>query len=80
MARGWESKAVEAQQDQSVGAQPKGNAGPVTPGELEKRSRRATLALARARAAADLARARTPAHREMLQQALDALDRQLREH
>jgi hypothetical protein len=77
MARGWESKAVEAQQEQSIGDKGRQTPAAVTPEELERRSRRATLALARACAAADLQRARTPAHRAMLQEALDSLDRQL---
>ena len=78
MARGWESKAVEAQQELSVVEQGAGKEE-ITPEEREQRSRRSTLALARARAAADLEKARTPAHREMLQKALAALDRQLTE-
>jgi len=79
MARGWESKAIEAQQEQSIGEKRGPAQAVVRPEELERRSKRATLALARARAAADLQRARTPAHRAMLQQALDSLDRQLEE-
>lgn len=79
MARGWESKAIEAQQEQSAGDWSRTHHKTATPEETEKRARRATLELARARAAADLHRARTPAHKAMLQQALDSLDRQLAE-
>jgi hypothetical protein len=79
MARGWESKAVEAQQEQSAADRGKADTTPVTPEEVRRRSRRATLALARARVAADLERATTPAHRAMLQHALEDLDRQLSE-
>jgi hypothetical protein len=79
VARGWESKAVEAQQEQSIGDRARPEHAPVTRDELERRSKRATLALARARAAADLQHARSPAHRAMLQRALDSLDRQLEE-
>lgn len=75
MARGWESKAVESQQEQ--GREKASEKTVVTPEELERRSKRGILMLARARAAADLARARTAAHRAMLEETLAALDRQL---
>lgn len=77
MARGWESKAVESQQEDAVRAT--ADEKVVTPEELEKRARRGTLRLARARAVADLARAKTPAHRAMLEQMLSAIDQQLSE-
>jgi hypothetical protein len=76
MARGWESKGIEAQQEQSANDQGKARTAPVTPEELARRAKQATLALARARAAADLGRARTAAHRQMLERALAELDRQ----
>jgi hypothetical protein len=79
MARGWESKAIEAQQEESAREKASAGTTAVTPQEMESRSKRATLTLARARVAADLERARTPAHRAMLQQAIDSLDRQLAE-
>jgi hypothetical protein len=75
MARGWESKSVEAQQQDADGAAPK--AHPRSPAERERGARRRTLELARARAAADLARARTPAHRQMLEAAIADLDADL---
>lgn len=75
MARGWESKAVEAQQEEAF------RESPIRSGERAEpaaaRARRATLELARARARADLAAARVPAHRTMLERALAALDEQL---
>jgi hypothetical protein len=77
MARGWESKAIEAQQEQSEGEKGRQNAPAMTAEEIQRRSRRATLELARARVFADLQRARTPAHRAMLQDALASLDHQL---
>ena len=76
MARGWESKSVEAQQadrDQPPDAQ-----GPASAEEAARVARRRVLELARARAIADLARARSDAHRRMLEQAIRALDDQLR--
>jgi len=78
MARGWESKAVEAQQEQAQRERGAAKDAP-SPEDLERRSRRGTLTLARKRAEADLERAKTPAHRAMLEEALAALDRQLQE-
>ena len=51
--------------------------GNLTPEEQANLARRHSLELARARAAADLARATVPAHRKMLEQAIAALDEQL---
>lgn len=76
MARGWESKSVEAQQDAAAESRPPGP--PVDRGDAERRTARATLVLARARAAADLEQARAPAHRTMLEQAMAELDDRLR--
>ena len=76
MARGWESKSVEDQQADREQARP---AGPrVSPEEAERLARRRTLELTRARALADLALARSPAHRGMLEAGIRALDDQLR--
>ncbi len=75
MARGWESKSVEAQQDAAVNEQAKGPQ--VTPEEAARRSERATLSLARLRALADLQHACAPAHRAMLEQAIAELDKRL---
>ena len=75
MARGFDSKFVEAQQEE---ASRKKTVGPgLSAAEQAIESRRATLELARARAAADLGRATVPAHRDMLEQAIRALDSQL---
>ena len=49
----------------------------MTQEQREAAGRRATLELARLRAAGDLARATAPAHRRMLEQAIAALDDQL---
>lgn len=77
MARGWESKAVESQQDAAT-ERPKGGGAPVSRLDAERRSARATLQLSRARVAADLDRATAPAHRAMLEQAIAELDRQIK--
>ena len=75
MARGWESKNVEAQQDERAREQ---TSGPdLSPDQAARVARRRTLELTRARAAADLAAARSPAHRAMLEAAIKALDEQI---
>jgi hypothetical protein len=76
MARGWESKSVEAQQADREQERPVGT--PVSPEDAARLARRRTLELTRARALADLAVARSPAHRAMLEAALRALDDQLK--
>jgi hypothetical protein len=75
MARGWESKNIESQQEEAQ--RRRTAAAPLTPEEQARQARRRSLELARVRAAADLDRATAPAHRQMLEQALQALDEQL---
>jgi len=76
MARGFESKMVEFQQEEAARA--KSRSAPVPADEQARKAKRAGLELARARASADLERATAPAHRKMLEQAIAALDEQLR--
>jgi hypothetical protein len=76
MARGWESKSIEAQQEEA--SRKATAARPPSEAELLRRAKRRTLELARARAAEDLSRATAAPHRRMLEQALNALDDQLR--
>lgn len=77
MARGWESKSIEAQQEEA--ARGRQHRVTLTPEQQMRLERRRTLELARSRAQADLARATAPAHRRMLEQAIAALDAQLSE-
>ena len=75
MARGWESKSVESQQaDRDARVDQAPALSPAEAGELAERR---TLELARTRALADLASATAPAHRRMLEAAVQALDEQL---
>jgi len=75
VARGWESKSVEAQQD---AASTHAAAGPaISPEEATRRAERATLLLARTRALSDLQMACAAAHRAMLEQAIADLDRRI---
>lgn len=78
MARGWESKNIEAQQAEREQQAADAKAGAVSPEEAARRAQRRLLELTRARALADLATARTPAHRQMLEAAIRSLDEQLK--
>ena len=78
MARGWESKAVESQQEQAQRDEASETHRPLSEEERVRLQRRRTLELARARTAADLDRASTPAQQVMLARALEALDAELK--
>ena len=75
MARGWESKSVESQQESANDS--KRTLPAVSAEEAARKTRRATLMLARTRALSDLQQACAPAHRAMLEHAIADLDRQL---
>ena len=75
MARGWESKAVEDQQNEPRAAKP---AAAIDPAEAARRTERATLQLARTRALADLQHACAAPHRAMLEAAIRDLDERIR--
>lgn len=70
MARGWESKSVEEQQEASAQRRAAVALPDVSAAEAERQQALDTLHLARARVLADLQRACRPAHRGMLEQAL----------
>ena len=76
MARGWESKSIEAQQEEAARSRPQRPA--LSADELQRAGKRRTLELARARAADDLSRATAPAHRRLLERTITALDEQIR--
>ena len=77
MARGWESKAIESQQESAADAR---RARPaVSAADATREAAHATLMLARTRALADLQSACAPAHRAMLEQAIAELDHRLAE-
>ena len=75
MARGWESKAVEAQQEEKARAADAWR--PYSAEEAQREDRRRTLEMTRARVLHDLERATIGAHRTMLEQALAAVNDQL---
>jgi hypothetical protein len=78
VARGWESKAVEAQQAEAASNGHNGEAhSPLTPQELDTHRRKENLALARAQVKQQLEASSNPRHRQMLEAALADLDAKL---
>jgi hypothetical protein len=78
MARGFESKSVEAQQEEAA-RERKSPRPAMSPEDRIIEQRRRTLELTRTRARQDLSRATAPAHKRMLEQAIATLDQQLRD-
>ncbi len=75
MARGWESKSVEAQMES---AEEKPNAGrPLTPEEAARQRERESLRLARARVLQQLEAASEPRYVKLLNDALEDLNNRL---
>lgn len=74
MARGWESKAVEDQQDAAAQRRGAATTPALSADEAARRQELDALRLARARVLSDLQRACRPAHRGMLEQALADVD------
>jgi len=83
MARGWESKGVAEQIDQGKEAEQRAAERPPDPDRSpEARMRREqleSLKLSRSRTLAQLERATSPAYRQMLESALQSLERQIEE-
>jgi hypothetical protein len=77
MARGWESKAVEQQQAESLS-----NPNPAktrrSPEQIRLANQRQSILLSRQRVLQQLEAVQNPRHREMLQAALADLDAQLK--
>ena len=76
MARGWESKSVEQQQDEAASKEERHEL--LTPEQIADRQRRQGLDLSRQRILQQLQVARNPRHRQMLQRALAELEEKLR--
>jgi len=76
MARGWESKSIEAQQEEASekSASPKTR---LTPAEAALERERDSLRLARHRVIQQLESSQDPRHRTLLQSALASLDEKL---
>ncbi|MEZ5401736.1 MAG: hypothetical protein R2729_18830 [Bryobacteraceae bacterium] len=77
MARGWESKDVESQQELREAERRLRAEQPASPEERERQVRRESLELTRSRVAADLENAVDPRRRAQLQAALAHLESEL---
>ena len=75
MARGFESKDVEFQQEEAARRRRLGRT--LTPSEVEAQARQQTVRLALTNARAELVAATHPTHRLMLQRKIDALEQHL---
>jgi len=76
VARGWESKSVEQQQDEAASKKERHEL--LTPEQIAERQRRQGLELSRQRILQQLQVACNPRHRQMLQRALAELEERLR--
>ncbi len=78
MARGWESKSVEAQIESSKADRMASADKSEEPAET--RRKRETLLLARARILEQIRDSQNPRHREMMEKALSDLEKILAQH
>jgi hypothetical protein len=76
MARGWESKSVEQQQEERLEPRNSGRV-PLSPDEQQRNRKRQGLLLSRERFTQQLRAAVKPRHRQMLEQSIAEVDRQL---
>jgi len=76
MARGWESKSVEQQQELAT-SEAEQRKPQLSPAQISAEQRRQTLQLSRQRILQQLEVASNPRHRQMLESALADLDAQL---
>jgi hypothetical protein len=79
MARGWESKSVEAQIDMAQSHSAAASRTAPDPLQLQITRKRESLLLSRIRVVRDLEAARNPRYKELLTKALADLDSELSE-
>lgn len=77
MARGWESKGIESQIQESELKASRSQKAPLTPEQIEKHRRKQVLLLSRKRVEKDLQSSSDPRYRDQLNRALADLDAQL---
>lgn len=77
MARGWESKSVEAQMEESRDSKPAARKTPLTPEQLQRERKQADLMLSRNRVAQQLAASSNQKYSELLRRTLADLDAQI---
>ena len=76
MARGWESKSVEQQQEERSAAGQPGRA-PLSPEQQQRNRKREGLLLSREHLTQQLQAAGNPRRHQMLEQSIAEVDRQL---
>ena len=79
MARGWESKSVESQIEEGKQRAEHVPESSTSPEARARQQRLESLRLSRSRLLDQLDRARLPAHREVLQNGLRAIEKELDE-
>jgi hypothetical protein len=77
MAKGWESKSVEDQIQESQAPEQESHRKQLTPQQMEAHRRKEVLLLSRVRVERDLNASQNPRYREQLTRALSDLDAQL---
>jgi endonuclease I len=77
MARGWESKAVEEQMDNTESKETESDLPQLSPAEQQRFRERESLELSRARVQQELAAATHPNYRSSLQAALGYLEEKI---
>jgi len=77
MAKGWESKAVEEQIQESQAAEQENPTKQFTPEQMEAHRRKEVLLLSRAHVEKDLKASQNPRYREQLGKALSHIDAEL---
>jgi len=75
MARGWESKSVESQQE---GLEPRKREQAGDQDAIEQRRKRESVEMSRRRVVSELEKSRSDVHRAALQNALHHLDEELK--
>jgi hypothetical protein len=77
MARGWESKSVEQQQEERSEQSLTSVRAPISPEQQQRNRKHEGILLSRQRLTQQLQAARNQRHRQMLEQAIAELDSQL---
>ena len=77
MARGWESKEIESQIEAAEARASQARRPQLSPEELRVERERESLELSRTRVRQDLAEAKNPKYRELLERSLRYLDEKI---
>ena len=77
MARGWESKSVEAQMEESIFAKPAEAGPPLPEKQVQEHFRKANLLLSRRQVLQQLEQSTNERYTELLRRTLAELDKQI---